>query len=110
MMHSCGSVVKLIPQFIELGLDCLQAGQPKAKGMDPVSISEEFGGKLVFCSTMDEQENLPNGTLEDVRNEANRRKQVFTCCVGFILGPSHNIQTDTTIENIIAMYGEGSKY
>ncbi len=109
MMHSCGSVVRLIPRLIELGLDCLQAVQPQAKGMDPESLTRDFGGQLVFCGTMDIQETLPRGTAEQVRREVRRRRQVFRKCGGFILGPCHNIQTDTPLENIIAMYDEGAK-
>ncbi len=108
MMHSCGSVVKLIPRFIELGLDCLQAVQPQADRMDPESIASAFGGRLVFCGTMDIQNTLPNSSVEEVCSEVRRRKRAFSECGGFVLGPCHNIQTDAPLANVVAMYREGA--
>ena len=109
MMHSCGSVTGLIPRFIDLGLDALQAVQPRAAGMEPGILAREFGGKIVFDGTMDIQQTLPFGTVEDVRGEVRYRKRVFAEHGGFILGPCHKIQTDTPVENILAMYEEGGK-
>jgi len=107
MMHSCGSVAELIPRFIELGLDALHAVQPQAAGMAPEELVKRFGGKIVFDGTMDIQATLPFGTTEDVRSEVRHRKRVFADCGGFILGPCHHFQTDTPVENIVALYDEG---
>jgi hypothetical protein len=34
-MHSCGSVVDLLPDFVEAGFDILNPVQTSAAGMDP---------------------------------------------------------------------------
>ncbi len=35
-------------------------------------------------------------------------KECLAKCSGFILGPCHKIQTDTPVEDILAMYEEGA--
>jgi len=37
--HTCGSVVPVIPDFIEIGLDILNPIQPLAAGMDPENLT-----------------------------------------------------------------------
>ena len=112
MMHSCGSVVALIPRFIDMGLDALQAVQPEATGMDPETLAGRFGdrtgGRMVFNGTMSTQDTLPFGTPETIRSEVRRRKRAFAACGGLVLGPCHNIQADTPLENVLAMYDEGA--
>ena len=106
MMHSCGSVADLIPRFLDMGLDVLEAVQPEARDMDPKRLAERFGGQIVFDGTMSTQKTLPFDTSPDVRHEVRRRKRAFADCGGLILGPCHHIQTDTPLENILAMYDE----
>ncbi|NIA14378.1 MAG: hypothetical protein GWP08_09865, partial [Nitrospiraceae bacterium] len=38
MMHSCGNTRQLMPRFIEMGLDVLDAMQPEPPGMNPEEI------------------------------------------------------------------------
>lgn len=109
MMHSCGSVVELIPRFIDMGLDILQAVQPQALAMAPSELAARFGGRLVFNGTMDVQGTLPYGSPVDVRREVRARIDAFRDCGGLILGPCHHVQTDTPVENILAMYDEANR-
>ncbi|MHB1653861.1 MAG: uroporphyrinogen decarboxylase family protein [Desulfitobacteriaceae bacterium] len=103
MMHSCGSVVKLIPRFIELGLDILDVVQTDATNMDIISLHKNFYGKICFSGTISVQSTLPFGTKDDVIGEVELRKELFKKG-GIIIGPSHAIQVGTPIENIIEMY------
>ncbi len=56
MHHTCGSVVHLIGDFIECGLDILQSVQPKAKDMDLAKLKREFGNDIAFHGGLDIQE------------------------------------------------------
>ncbi len=103
MMHCCGSVVKLIPRFIELGLDILDVVQIDAKGMDIRSLHNMFYGKIAFRGSMSVQSTLPHGTVDDVKREVELRKELFREG-GMIIGPTHSIQPKTPIDNIIQMY------
>ena len=46
-LHSCGNINKLLPEFIDMGLDALNPLEVKA-GMDPIHIKKMFGDKLVL--------------------------------------------------------------
>ena len=102
--HSCGSIVEIIPDFIEIGLDILNPIQPQAKGMDPVFLKNEFGKDLVFFGGIDVQGLLPYGTPEKIKDEVKRICEILGKGGGYILAPAHNIQPDTPVENIMAMF------
>jgi len=95
MYHTCGDVYALIPDFIDNGLDCLQSLQPTATNMDIKRLKKEFGKNLSFQGGMDIQQVLPLGKPEDVRK---------------IFGTSHNIQADTAIENVAALFEAYHEY
>ena len=103
MMHSCGSVYRLIPRLIELGLDILDVVQVDCVEMDIRKLHKEFYGKLCFSGSISVQSTLPFGTQEDIVREVNLRKELFRDG-GMIIAPTHNIQVGTPMENIVAMY------
>lgn len=103
MMHCCGSCRKLIPTFIEMGLDILEVVQVDAAGMDITELHDEFYGKIAFCGSISVQHTLPWGTVDEVVKEVELRKKLFAKG-GMIIAPTHAIQAGTPIENIIAMY------
>ncbi len=113
MHHTCGGIRPLIPKFMDAGLDILQSLQPRAKGMDLGELKKEFGQHLSFHGSMDIQETLPLGTVEDVKNEVKQRMEVGKPGGGFIICTAHNIQVDTPIQNIVALveaYHEYGRY
>ncbi len=100
--HSCGSVAPFIEDFIEMGLDILNPVQTSARGMEPESLKERFGGRIVFWGGIDSQRVLPFGTPQEVREEVERKlKQLGP--VGYIPYSIHNIQPEVPPENILAM-------
>ncbi len=102
--HTCGSVVPIIPDFIEIGLDILNPLQPLAKNMTPEFLKNEFGKDLIFFGGICVQELMPNGTPLQIKDEVKRRAEIFGNGGGYILAPAHNIQDDTPIENIVAFF------
>ena len=102
--HSCGSVIPVIEDFITMGLDILDPIQPKAYGMQPDNLTRLFGGRLTFHGGIDEQELLPRGTPQDVRDEMHRVIEILGKNGGYIACPAHAIQPDTPVENIVALY------
>jgi len=104
MLHSCGAVRKLIPDFIALGVDVLDPIQVGAQGMEPAALKREFGHQLAFHGAIDVQSTLPFGTAEDVRREVADRVATLGAGGGYVLAPTHNIQPDTPLENVLAMY------
>jgi uroporphyrinogen decarboxylase len=54
--------------------------------------------------TINTQSTLPFGTPSDVANEVRDRVESFGQRGGLIVAPCHNIQPDTPIENVLALY------
>ena len=109
MMHSCGDTHELMPTFIEMGLDVLDAMQPEPHGMDAETIRAMCAGKLAFCGLISTQDTLPFGTVEQCRAEARHRLDVIAKGGGYIFSPAHCIQPDTPLENVLAIYEEALK-
>jgi len=62
-IHSCGSVVAFLDDFIEAGFDILNPVQCSAAGMDPATLKQKYGDRLVFWGGgIDTQKTLPFGT------------------------------------------------
>jgi uroporphyrinogen decarboxylase len=71
--------------------------------MDLSELHAEFGRDLSFCGTMCVQTALPRSTVAEIKREVALREELFSDG-GLILGPTHLIQPDTPLENILAMY------
>ncbi len=102
--HSCGSIIPIIPDFIEIGLDILNPLQPLAKDMDPDFLKQNFGDSLIFFGGIDIQDLLPHGTPEQIKSEVKRVAGILGKDGGYIIAPAHNIQDDTPVENVLAFF------
>ena len=103
--HSCGAVHPFVDGLIEAGIDILDPIQPCAPEMQPESLARRFGGRVCFHGGVDVQQVLSVGTPDDVRASIARYKTAFAGC-GFVCAPSHYIQMDASVENILAIYEE----
>jgi hypothetical protein len=105
LIHSCGSVVPLIPEFIEAGFDILNPVQTSAAQMEPARLKQLFGDNIVFLGGgIDTQRTLPFGTPDQVRQEARERIQLFGRGGGFVFNSVHNVQARTPAGNLTALY------
>ncbi len=102
--HSCGSILPIIPDFIEVGLDILNPIQPLASGMDPVYLKNTYGRDLVFFGGIDVQHLLPFGSPQMIRDQVRRRIDILGKDGGYIVAPAHNIQPDTSVANIMTFF------
>lgn len=103
-LHSCGSVVDLIPDFIAAGFDILNPVQCSAAGMDARTLKREYGNDLVFWGGgVDTQKTLPFGAPEDVYKEVRERIDIFNDGGGYVFNTIHNLQANTPAENMLAM-------
>ena len=99
--HSDGNIYPIIPDLIEIGLDVLNPIQPAS--MDPIKLKHDYGDKLCFWGSLDEQHTLPFGSAADVEAEVRTRLATLGKNGGLILGPTHHVQLDTPLENFWAM-------
>ena len=109
--HSCGSIYPILPYLVDGGIDILHPIQPMATGMgDRERLKREFGADVVFWGGFDQQQALPFGTPEEVRQEARRLLDAFMPGGGFVCAAGHNIQADVPPENVIALFDTVSEY
>lgn len=99
--HSDGVIDPIVAELAEIGVDILNPLQPSC--IDVEKVKREFGRKLCFWGSIDEQHTLPFGTPEEVRNEVLHRLKTVGKGGGLILSPSHHVQLDTPLENFWAM-------
>jgi uroporphyrinogen-III decarboxylase len=99
--HTDGVVYPIIPELMEIGIDVLNPIQPLA--MDPIKLKNDYGDALCFWGSMDIQHTIPYGTPDDVRDEVLLRLRTIGRGGGLLIGPTHNLQLDTPLENFWAM-------
>lgn len=109
MQHSCGSIVHIIPDLIEIGVDIINPVQVSASGMNPEALKREFGNSITFHGAIDTQYVLPSGSIDEVRREVNRIVKILGNGGGYILSGSQGFERDIPVENIIAMYDEAKR-
>jgi uroporphyrinogen decarboxylase len=104
-LHSCGSIVDIIPDLIESGVEILNPVQTSARGMDPAFLKREFGKDLTFWGGgCDTQRILPEATPDEVRRHVKERVSTFASGGGFVFCQVHNILPNVPPENVAAMY------
>jgi hypothetical protein len=110
-MHCCGGIEPLLESIVEAGFDILNPVQCSARGMDPAELKRRFGSRLVFWGGgANTQRTLPFGTPEEVRDEVRARIETFAPGGGFVFCTIHNVQADTPIENLLAMFDTVAEY
>lgn len=104
LFHTCGSVVGILDDLMDIGVDALNPVQVTAAGMGPASLKQRCSGRLAFWGAIDTQDLLPHGTAAEVKAEVERTIEILGAGGGYVLGAVHNIQPDVPIENVLAMY------
>jgi uroporphyrinogen-III decarboxylase len=103
-IHSCGAVAALIPDFIEAGFDILNPVQCSAAGMDPVKLKRNFGRDITFWGGCVNTQHTMYETPQAVYSEVRQRIDIFNQDGGFVCNAVHNIQGNSPIENVLAMF------
>ena len=109
--HDDGAIRDFLPDMAEMGIDVLNPIQWRCPGMEIEGLKRDFGGSMCFHGGIDNQQTLPFGSESDVRAEVRRCIDVLAADgTGYVVAPCHNIQANTPVENIVAMYDEAREY
>ena len=91
-LHSCGSIVDILPDLVEIGLDVLNPVQVSARGMAPAALKSAFGSLVFYGGSYDPVE-LPASSPDHVVYERVKRNIMeLGRGGGYIFAGVHNIQ------------------
>lgn len=110
MFHTCGSSSWVYEDFIELGVKGVDTLQPEAANMSPEYLVKNFGGRLAFRGCISTAGPLATGTPEDVEKVCRETLEIMKPTRGYHFAPTHQIQDNTPVENVITMYNCAYKY
>ncbi|HJP28056.1 MAG TPA: uroporphyrinogen decarboxylase family protein [Dehalococcoidia bacterium] len=102
--HSDGSIRELIPDFIDVGINCINPVQVSATGMEAEALNRDFGMDLAFWGGIDTQHVLPFGGPKEVIAAVHGRRKDLGKSGGYVQASVHNIQPEVPPENIVAMF------
>lgn len=111
MYHTDGAAGPFLPDLVErVGIEILNPIQWRCPGMERERLVATYGDRLIFHGSIDNQQTLPFGSVEDVEAEVRESIQIYYHHARWICGPCHNIQPITPTENILAMYRAAYEY
>jgi uroporphyrinogen decarboxylase len=106
MIHSCGDVDELFDDLIELGLNCFNPFQPEV--MDIAALINQYRGRLAFHGGLSTQKILPYGSEAEVRKECRRLLELGREG-SYLFAPSHAVESDVPLTNILAFIEEAHR-
>lgn len=109
--HSCGSLVNILDDMVECGIDCLNPIQTSADHMDPQVLKEKYNRELTFWGGgVDGQTTLAHGTPDDVEREMRDRIRILGKDGGFVFSAVHNLQSNVDIANVQRIFDVLKEY
>ncbi|MCL2884362.1 MAG: hypothetical protein FWF49_02600, partial [Oscillospiraceae bacterium] len=101
MFHSCGSIYRIIPDLINVGIDVLHPLQAGAVGMSAKELAQ-YKNDLAFVGGIDAQTFFVNSTPQQIRDEVHRVRDILG--PNYVVSPSHEcILPNVPIDNVRAM-------
>ena len=105
-LHSCGHIVDILDDLIDIGLDVIQIDQQENMGLE--LLSKRFAGRVTFFSGVDIQTVLPRNDPVEIRAYCRKMANAFSTPRGGFIpkwygdpkGAGHNM------EAVNAMCGE----
>ena len=106
--HSCGDILELVDDFVDLGIDILNPIQPRAI-RDLATLRRKTQGRMALKGGVDTQYTLTLGTPDDVRAEVRERIATLHREGGYICGPDQSIPmpeaNSRALDDAIAEFG-----
>ena len=100
ILHSCGDIHEIFPDFVEIGLDGVESLKPKNNDL---KMYREKYPEITLVGTIDDSEMLIYESPEFVKNSVKESIETLGKKGGYIPGPT-NFLLDQPPENIVACY------
>jgi uroporphyrinogen decarboxylase-like protein len=105
VIHSCGSIWRLLDDITEAGFDILDPVQTSAAEMDATALKQKYGDRITFWGGgVDTQHTLPFTTPQEICQDVHNRMKIFGPGGGFVWNSIHNVQAGIPTENLMAMF------
>jgi uroporphyrinogen decarboxylase len=103
ILHSCGNVMGIVSDLIDVGVDVLDPIQPGAMDIDV--LARRFGGQLSFSGGIDIQNLLVSGTPGQIKDAVRRLIDTLGTPFGngLIVSPANTVTPDVPLENFRAL-------
>ena len=101
--HCCGSIVDILPDIVEIGLDVLESVQPEARGMNPYALKKRWGEQITFWGCLGSQSTIQFSSPAEIKAEVQRLCAEMGAGGGYILAPAKSLQPGTPVENAAAV-------
>ena len=104
MYHTDGAARVFLPDLVDkVGIEVLNPIQWRCPGMEREGLVRDFGRRIVFHGSIDNQHTLPFGRVDEVVREVRESIAIYREA-RWICGPCHNLQPVSPTENVVAMY------
>lgn len=101
MLHSCGSIYRIIPDLIDAGIDAIHPIQAQAAGMSANDLAQ-YKNDLAFVGGIDAQSFFVNATPQQIKDEVKRIREILG--PNIVISPSHEeILPNIPPANVLAM-------
>lgn len=95
-LHSCGYIMPLLPEIVDVGFDALHPMEVKA-GMDPEAVKAEYGDRLVLHGGFNA---MLWKDLDAITAEMKRLLPILKQSGGYIFAADHSIPNDVSFRNM----------
>ncbi|MFV1994525.1 MAG: uroporphyrinogen decarboxylase family protein, partial [Verrucomicrobiales bacterium] len=104
MYHTDGAARVFLDDLVDrVGIEILNPIQWRCPGMEREGLVRDFGDRIIFHGSIDNQQTLARGSVDEVVREVIDSIAIYRDA-RWICAPCHNIQPVTSTENIVAIY------
>ena len=101
ILHSCGNILNILDDLVEIGLDCYQTVQPEI--YDLRELKKRYNRRLAFYGAISTQQFLPFAKSDEVKAKIKETISILGENGGYICAPTHQVPADVPMENIMAL-------
>jgi uroporphyrinogen decarboxylase len=110
LMHSCGRIIDVVPDLIDIGLDAWETVQTHLPGQESSHLKKLYGRHIAFVGGIDTTHVLGRASPKEVREHVTTQIGILGENGGYICAPDHTIMSEVPVENVAALYETCSEF
>jgi uroporphyrinogen decarboxylase len=101
IIHCCGKIDLIMEDLIEIGVKVYNPFQPEV--LNKYEMFSKYSNRIAFYGGLSTQKTMSFGSKEEVIKEVEDALALGVRYSGFIISPSHDVPSDISAENILAV-------